>query len=99
MSNKTIHINTGLIFLVSILLTYLMAPIFVNYEGEIAYSWGFIFGRAVTSVLIPLFLVWLVRTIFRKKPMFTKGALVSWWALFLVFSGLSILGSMLPPQN
>ena len=99
MSNKAIHINTGLMFLVSILLTYIMAPIFANYTGTIAYSWGFIFGHAITNVLAPLFLVWLVRKIFRKKSMFTKGALVSWWVLFIVFSGLSILGSLSPPQS
>ena len=77
--NKAININTGLMLLVSVVVTYVTASLIATSEGPSAYGWGFILGRSMTSVLFPLFLVWLVRTIFRRKPIFTKGAFISWW--------------------
>ena len=96
--NKPININIGLIFLVSITFTYFTANLIATSEGPSAYGWGFILGRSIMGVLFPLFLVWFVRIIFRRKPMFTKGAFISWWVLFVLFSLMALFGSMLPPE-
>ena len=85
--------------LVSILFVYFTTPLIAVDAGPDAYSWGFILGRAITGVLIALFFVWLARFVFRKKPMFTKGAFVAWWIVFILLSVLSLLGSMAPPQG
>lgn len=96
--NKAININAGLMLLVSIAFTYITAGLVAASEGPSAYGLGFIFGRSITSVLVPLFLVWLARTIFRRKPMFTKGAFISWWVLFALLSFIALFGSTLPPE-
>jgi drug/metabolite transporter (DMT)-like permease len=96
--NKSININTGLMLLIGILFTYFTTSIVATKEGSEAYNWGFILGRAFVSVLFPLFLVWIARVITRRKPIFTKGAFISWWILFILLSVLSLVGSMLPPQ-
>lgn len=85
--------------LVSILFTYFTVPLLAINAGPDAYSWGFIMGRAITGVLLSLFFVWLVRFLFRRKPMFTKGALISWWIVFIFLSVMSLLGSMAPLKS
>ena len=85
--------------LVSIMFTYFTVPLLAINAGPDAYNWGFILGRAITGVLLSLFFVWLVRFLFRRKPMFTKGALISWWIVFIFLSALYLLGSIAPPQS
>lgn len=96
--NKAINLNAGLMLLVSIVFSYITASLVATSEGPSAYDWGFIFGRSITSVLFPLFFVWFARKISRRKPMFTKGAFISWWVLFFLLSFLALFGSMLPPE-
>jgi hypothetical protein len=96
--NKAININAGVMLLMSIIFTYSTATLVATSEGPSAYGWGFIFGRAITGVLFPLLIVWVVRAVFRRKPMFTKGAFISWWVLFVLLSIMALLGSMLPPE-
>ena len=96
--NKAITINSGLMLLVSVAFTYITASLVATSDGSSAYALGFIFGRSITSVLIPLFFVWLARTIFRRKPMFTSGAFISWWVLFSLLSFMALFGSMLSPE-
>ena len=96
--NKTVNINTALMLVVSFAFTYFTARLVAISEGQSAYGLGFIFGRSLSGVLIPLFLVWLARTIFRRKPMFTQGAFISWWVLFVLLSLMALFGSMLSPE-
>lgn len=85
-------------FFISVVFTYASAGLLATSEGPSAYGWGFILGRATTGVLFPLFLVWLARTVFRRKPILTKGALISLWLLFILLSLMALFGSMLPPE-
>ena len=96
--NKAITINTGLMLIVSFLFTWSIKSLLANNLGSEAYSWGFILGRGTTGVLFSLILVLLARLITRRKPMFTKGAFISWWVLFIFFSLISFLGSMMQAQ-
>ena len=96
--NKAINLNAGIMLIVSILFTYLTISLVAVGHGPSAYGWGFIFGRSIAGVIFPLFIVWIVRAIFRRKPMYTKGAFISWWILFLLLSLMSLFGSMLPPE-
>ena len=96
--SKSINTNTALMFLVSIMFTYFTADLVADSEGSSAYNLGLIVGGSVTAVLFPLFLVWAARFIFRRKPMFTKGAFVSWWLLFVLLSLGAFFGNMLPPE-
>ena len=97
--NKAININAGLMLLVSIVFTYSTTSLVATSEGPSAYGWGFIFGRATSGVLFPLIIVWVVRVVFRRKPMFTKDAFISWWILFVLLSVMALFGSMLPPET
>ncbi len=96
--NKAVNINTALMLIVSFAFTYFTASLVATSEGQSAYDLGFIFGRSLSGVLFSLFLVWLARTIFRRKPVFTTGALVSWWVLFVLLSLMALFGSMLPSE-
>ena len=97
--SKAININLGLMLIVSIALNYFTISFVGIGVDPSAYGWGFIFGRATSSVLLPLFFVWLARVIFRRKPIFTKGAFVSLWVLFILFSLMALFGSLLPPEG
>ncbi|MCJ8337112.1 MAG: hypothetical protein MJK10_01455 [Pseudomonadales bacterium] len=96
--NKAININAGVMLLISIAFTYISLSLIVTNEGNITYDWGFIIGRSLMNVLLPFFIVWLARIVFRRKPMYTKGTFVSWWILFVVLSLVALFGSMLPPE-
>lgn len=96
--SKAININAGLMLIVSVVFTYFTASLVVTSEGPSAYDWGFIVGRSIMGVLLPLFCVWLARNIFRRKPIFTRGAFISWWMLFVLLSVMALFGSMLPPE-
>ena len=96
--NNALNVNAGLMLLVSFAFTYSTAAFIKPSEGSLAYGWGFIFGRATAGVLLPFVIVWVVRAILHRKPMFTRGTYISWWVLFVILSIVSLLGSMLPPE-
>ena len=96
--NKALNINALIMLIVSISFAYFTAYLVAIGEGAPAYGWGFSLGRAVSGVLFPLGLVCLIRFIFRRKPMFTKGAFISWWVVFVLFGIMALIGSMLPPE-
>ncbi len=98
--NNTLNINTLVMFLVSLAFTYLTASLISTTEGPSAYGIGFIFGRAMTSVLISFAIVGIPLAIFRReKKKFTKGAYIVWWILFVLLSFMALFGNMLPPEG
>lgn len=82
-------------FVVSFVFTYDTVQVD---EGNSVYHLSFIIGRVIGIVLIPFGGVWFIRLIFRRKPMFTKGAFISWWVVSVLISLMALMGSMLPPE-
>jgi hypothetical protein len=97
--NRALNINAGLMLLIGIIFTYSTLFVDAIAKGPSAYDWGFIFGRATAGTLLPLFIVWVVRAVFRRKPMFTTGAFVSWWILFVLLNVMALFGGLLPAQT
>lgn len=99
MNNKALNINTTIMFLVSLMFAYVAVNMLVTSGATDAYSWGFVIGRAFMGVLFPLAIVYLPLAITRRgKPKFTKGTYIFWWVLFLLLSGMALLGSAIPPN-
>lgn len=96
--NRAANINAALILIVSLVFTAATAGLVAGNEGQIAYDWGFILGRALAGALAPLVLVVFVRFVFRRKPLLSKWAIVTWWVLFVFMSVMALLGNMLPPE-
>ncbi|TQV67224.1 hypothetical protein FKG94_25860 [Exilibacterium tricleocarpae] len=97
---KTLNINTLVMFLVSLALTYFTVSLIATSEGPSAYGIGFMFGRAMTGVLIPFAIVGIPLIIFRRgKKKFTTGAYIVWWVLFVLLSFMALFGNMLPPEG
>tara|TARA_R110001606_G_C15172928_1_gene628398 strand:+ start:200 stop:445 length:246 start_codon:yes stop_codon:yes gene_type:complete len=78
--------------------TYYTADLILIVEGSYAYRWSFIISRSVIVVIFSLGLVCLTRFIFRRNPMLTKGAFISWWALSVLISLMALMGAMLPAE-
>ena len=97
--SKHVNINACLILLTSVAFTFITTGLGSGGEGQSAYGWGFIFGRSFAGALVPLFLVVIVRLIFRRKPLLSNWAIVAWWALFVLMSFLALLGSLRPPPQ
>lgn len=99
MNNKALNINTIIMFLVSLMFAYIAANMLVATGATAAYSWGFIFGRAIMGVLLPLAIVYIPLAIIRRgKPKFTRGTYVFWWVLFLLLGVMALLGNAVPPN-
>lgn len=96
---NALNINAAVMLLVSFVFAYLSLSLVPTTSGPSAYGMGFMFGRAISGVLLPLFLVWAPRALFRRKPIFTKGAIVTWWVLFLLLSIMGLIGGMLPQEG
>lgn len=94
--NKALNINILIMFVIGLGLSYLSSTITTSAEGISSYNWGFIFGRATSSVLFPLAIVYFPLLFIRRgKPKFTKGTYIVWWVLFLLLSIMALMGSML----
>ena len=99
MNNKALNINTFVMLLVSLMFAYVAANMLVSVGATTAYSWGFIIGRAVMGVLLPLAIVYFPLALIRRgKPKFTKGTYITWWVLFVLLSIMALLGSAVPPS-
>lgn len=101
--NKVLTINVSVMFVVSLAFAYVSANLMVASGMEtanVAYDWGFIIGRALTGVLLPLFLVVVSVSMFRhRKPIFSKGTYSYLWGMFLLVSVMAMLGSTAGPAN
>ena len=92
---NTFNINFGIMLLVSCVFTYSSVNIMIATGGEPeAYGVGFMCGRAMAGILLPLALVYIpVAFLRREKVKFTKGTYVAWWVLFFLVNVLSLMGS------
>ncbi len=98
--NRSLNINAAVMLCVSLMFAYISVNIMLAGDTSGAYGIGFIFGRAIASVLIPLAIVYLPLALFRRgKEKFTKGALPAWWVLFALLSIMSLLGSVFQQTN
>ncbi|WP_444910215.1 hypothetical protein [Microbulbifer sp. TRSA005] len=98
--NNKLNINTLVMLLVSLAFNYFTASLIATNEGPSAYDIGFVFGRAIISVLIAFAIVGIPFAIFRRgKKKFTRGAYIVWWVIFVVLSLMALFGNMLPPEG
>lgn len=93
---KISQINFMIMLVIAIVFNKLLASDIAINEGDAAYSWGFIIGRATMSVLLPLFLVWLFRLPFHRKNPFGAKAISIWWILYIGLGWSSYIGSTIP---
>ena len=89
--NRTFNINILIMFILSFGLAYLSIKLSSHVEPH---SVAFMLGRATSSVLFPLIVVYIPLLFIRRgKPKFTKGAYITLWVLFTLLSILALIGS------
>lgn len=94
--NRIININVALMLLLGFIFNYLTVGLITTGLESGEYIFGFALGRAISSILMALFLVWVFRKVTRKKPTFTKGSIIASWVLFILLSFMALIGNMLP---
>ena len=95
--NKTLNLHIAVMFLISLALNYISVTLLSQSEEASAYNIGFLFGRSMSSVLLPLAIIGIPLILFRRgKQKFTKGAYIALWVLFILLAILALFGSLLP---
>ncbi len=92
MKNKTIIKNILAMFALSVGFTYYTITFTTLLDREITYALGFILGRAITSPLLSLIIIYLPVLLLRGRESELNSVFYSiWWLLFLILNALFLL--------